>query len=63
VLELDGERVARCTPHIGYLHSGFEKLAEALDYNQYVTIRVADGLPLAISNEHLLAPLRREALW
>src|SRR5215831_4960919 len=25
VLELDGERVARCTPHIGYLHSGFEK--------------------------------------
>ncbi|MFI4883293.1 MAG: NADH-quinone oxidoreductase subunit D, partial [Phycisphaerales bacterium JB064] len=26
VLELDGERVARCTPHIGYLHSGFEKL-------------------------------------
>src|SRR5438105_15906238 len=38
VLELDGERVVRCTPHIGYLHSGFEKLAEALDYNQYVTI-------------------------
>jgi NADH-quinone oxidoreductase subunit D len=38
VLELDGERVARCTPHIGYLHSGFEKLGEHLDYNQYVTI-------------------------
>lgn len=38
VMELDGERVARVTPHIGYLHSGFEKLAEALDYNQYVTI-------------------------
>jgi NADH-quinone oxidoreductase subunit D len=29
VLELDGERIARCTPHIGYLHSGFEKLGEA----------------------------------
>jgi NADH-quinone oxidoreductase subunit D len=38
VLELDGERIVRCTPHIGYLHSGFEKLAEHLDYNQYVTI-------------------------
>ena len=38
VLELDGERIARATPHIGYLHSGFEKLGEALDYNQYVTI-------------------------
>ena len=23
VLELDGERIARVTPHIGYLHSGF----------------------------------------
>ncbi len=26
VLELDGETVVACTPHIGYLHSGFEKL-------------------------------------
>lgn len=48
VLELDGERVVRCTPHIGYLHSGFEKLAEHLDYNQYVTIvsRMDYGSPI-----------------
>ncbi|MCH8966736.1 MAG: NADH-quinone oxidoreductase subunit D [Planctomycetes bacterium] len=38
VLELDGERVISCTPHIGYLHSGFEKLGEHLNYNQYVVI-------------------------
>jgi len=38
VLELDGERVISCTPHIGYLHSGFEKLGEHLDYNQYVVV-------------------------
>jgi NADH-quinone oxidoreductase subunit D len=38
VMELDGERVVRATPHIGYLHSGFEKLGEDLDYNQYVTV-------------------------
>lgn len=38
VMELDGERVISCIPHIGYLHSGFEKLGEHLDYNQYVTI-------------------------
>ena len=38
VLELDGERVIACTPHIGYLHSGFEKLGEHLNYNQYVVI-------------------------
>ncbi|MBI4578106.1 MAG: NADH-quinone oxidoreductase subunit D, partial [Planctomycetes bacterium] len=37
-MELDGERVVSCVPHIGYLHSGFEKLGEHLDYNQYVTI-------------------------
>src|ERR1700733_9071722 len=36
--ELDGERIVRATPHIGYLHSGFEKCGEHLDYNQYVTI-------------------------
>ena len=38
LMELDGELVTKVTPEIGYLHSGFEKLAEHLDYNQYVTI-------------------------
>lgn len=38
VLKLDGERVVDAMPDIGYLHSGFEKLGEQLDYNQYVTV-------------------------
>jgi NADH-quinone oxidoreductase subunit D len=38
VLKLDGERVADAIPDIGYLHSGFEKIGESLDYNQYVTV-------------------------
>ncbi len=38
VLECEGERVVRCVPHIGYLHSGFEKLGEHLNYNQYVVV-------------------------
>ncbi len=38
VLELDGERIVNVTPHIGYLHSGFEKLAEHHTYDQYVTV-------------------------
>lgn len=38
VLKLDGERVVEAMPDIGYLHSGFEKLGESLDYNQYVTV-------------------------
>ena len=32
VLELDGERIVRCTPHVGYLHRGTEKLAEHKTY-------------------------------
>lgn len=54
VLELDGERVARCTPHIGYLHSGFEKLGEHLDYNQYVTIT---------SRMNYLSPIANDIAW
>ncbi len=54
VLELEGERVARCTPHIGYLHSGFEKLAEVLDYNQYVTI---------VSRMNYLSPISNDICW
>ena len=38
ILTIQGERVIRAEPEIGYLHSGFEKLGEHLDYNQYVTI-------------------------
>ncbi|MBC8104563.1 MAG: NADH dehydrogenase (quinone) subunit D [Cytophagales bacterium] len=32
VLELDGETVVNCTPHIGYLHTGIEKTMENLSY-------------------------------
>jgi NADH-quinone oxidoreductase subunit D len=38
VLELDGETVVRCIPHIGYLHSSFEKLGEYRDWNQVVPL-------------------------
>ena len=38
VLELDGETVVKATPHLGYLHTGFEKLGEHLDYNQYIVV-------------------------
>lgn len=38
VLELDGERVVNATPHIGYLHTGFEKLGEYRSYNQFVAL-------------------------
>jgi NADH-quinone oxidoreductase subunit D len=38
VCELDGETVVKVIPHIGYLHSGFEKLGEYRDWNQVVPL-------------------------
>ena len=38
VLELDGETVIKCTPHIGYLHSSFEKLGEYRTWNQVIPL-------------------------
>ncbi len=38
ILTLDGERIVNIDPNIGYLHSGFEKLAEHRSYDQYVTV-------------------------
>src|ERR671924_79718 len=38
VLELDGETVVKCTPHIGYLHSSFEKLGEFRTWNQVIPL-------------------------
>jgi NADH-quinone oxidoreductase subunit D len=38
VLELEGETVQRCIPHVGYLHSGFEKLGEYRQYNQIIPL-------------------------
>jgi NADH-quinone oxidoreductase subunit D len=38
VLWLDGERIIKSEPHIGYLHRGSEKLCELEDYTQIITL-------------------------
>ncbi|MBN2135693.1 MAG: NADH-quinone oxidoreductase subunit D [Acidobacteria bacterium] len=38
ILELDGETIVKCTPVLGYLHCGFEKLGEHRTYNQFVSV-------------------------
>lgn len=38
VLWLDGERIVKAEPHIGYLHRGSEKLCEHEDYTQIITL-------------------------
>ncbi len=36
VLELDGEKVVKAHPDIGYLHRGVEKMAENMIYNEFL---------------------------
>ena len=62
VLELEGETVMRCIPHIGYLHSGFEKLGEYRHYNQIIPLTdrtdylapMANNVGLALAAEKLM---------
>ena len=62
VVELDGERIVRATPVIGYMHRGFEKLAEARDYRQIMALvnrhdwlsAFNNELPVALAVERML---------
>jgi NADH-quinone oxidoreductase subunit D len=54
ILTLDGETIVKAVPDIGYLHSGFEKLGEDLDYNQYVTI---------VDRMNYISPIANEVAW
>jgi NADH-quinone oxidoreductase subunit D len=54
ILTLDGETVVRAVPDIGYLHSGFEKLGEDLNYNQYVTV---------VDRMNYISPVANEIAW
>ncbi|WP_370815531.1 NADH-quinone oxidoreductase subunit D [Jannaschia formosa] len=54
VLELDGEIVERCDPHIGLLHRGTEKLMESRTYLQ--------NLPY-LDRLDYVAPFNQEHVW
>jgi NADH-quinone oxidoreductase subunit D len=62
VVELDGEVVKRVIPHVGYLHSGFEKLGEYRHYNQIIPLTdrtdylspMANNVCLAMAAEKLM---------
>jgi NADH-quinone oxidoreductase subunit D len=57
VLELDGEVIVKATPDIGFLHRGDEKIAENMQYNQFVpyTDRLDYLAPLANNVAYALA--------
>lgn len=54
LLTLDGETIIKAVCDIGYLHSGFEKLGEDLDFNQYVTI---------VDRMNYISPVANEIAW
>jgi NADH-quinone oxidoreductase subunit D len=57
VLELDGERITKATPEVGYLHRGDEKIAENMTYTQFIpyTDRLDYLAPLANNVAYALA--------
>ena len=57
VLELDGEVITKAVPDLGYLHRGDEKIAENMQYNQFVpyTDRLDYLAPLANNVAYALA--------
>ncbi|BCO10678.1 NADH-quinone oxidoreductase subunit D 1 [Desulfolithobacter dissulfuricans] len=68
-LELDGETIMKCTPHVGYLHRGFDKLAEHRTYAQALILTdrldyiaaMANNVGYCVAVEQLLdipVPLR-----
>ena len=62
ILTLDGERVIKCVPDIGYLHTGIEKTAEVKTYQQALTITdrmdylapLSNNLGYSLATERLL---------
>jgi NADH dehydrogenase I D subunit len=51
MLELDGETVVKCTPHIGYLHRGMEKHCEYLTYPAAMTLTSRLDYVASVANE------------
>ncbi len=73
VMELDGEIVTKATPEIGYLHRGDEKIAENMQYNQFVPYTdrldylapIANNIAYALAVEKLMGweiPVRGRAI-
>ena len=57
LVKLDGETVVECIPELGYLHRGYEKIAEACTYHEFIshTDRLDYISPLANNVAYILA--------
>ncbi len=52
ILTLDGERVVKADPHVGYMHRGMEKMAENMIYNEFIPTTDRMDYIAASSNNH-----------
>ncbi|MFZ1320922.1 MAG: NADH dehydrogenase (quinone) subunit D [Ignavibacteria bacterium] len=57
LVSLDGETVMKCIPELGYLHRGYEKLAESCTYHEFIphTDRLDYLSPMANNVAYALA--------
>ena len=57
LVSLDGETVKKCIPELGYLHRGYEKLAESCTYHEFIphTDRLDYLQPIANNVAYTLA--------
>jgi len=57
LIRLDGETIISCVPDLGYLHRGYEKIAENMTYHEYIphTDRLDYLSPLANNVAYVLA--------
>ncbi len=60
ILELDGETVVKCTPYVGYIHRGTEKLAEYRTYLSALPLTDRlDYISSMVSNEGYCVAVER----
>ncbi len=62
VLELDGEKVKKAYPDIGYLHRGIEKMAENMTYNEFLPTTDRLDYIASTSNNYAYAHALEELL-
>lgn len=55
VLRLDGETVIKCVPELGYLHRGYEKLAENMTYHEFIPFTDRNDYLAPMSNNVAIA--------
>ena len=69
ILEIEGERIIKATPEVGFLHTGIEKNAEHLTWTQAITVLdrmdylapLSNNLGYVLAVEKLLGTSRRRA--